>query len=637
MRTNPWAPVATHEMECRLILHSDLLTRIQDDIRRMHWDLADRIQSLHDEVLKIPGVATTEGILGNNIHPNFLFEDSSPCIPIPRAAEDLFESAFVAANAPSVNPSLSNLSDVFLSSFYESTYRFQPGLDLHRQPPNDQYINLLKCIWLMRKMQSSEELGNAVPDSHWPSYIKELDKQLSRQCARFSGQTWERLELPHPLTTTENNTRIWPEKNVKDNTLVQVVKEESLEEIFRTQATRDSDNDMVGLSVLRRIQPDHESLRTADEFRICFTSGNGVAGVTGDLKPLDFSLKMAMLKPVYAVDPDPRFGRSLMIETGPTTMSRTSTRLDFRSAKEMLKFQHALTGYKVWANEIFHVSVKFIYKSGPKGNDIPSQDACLQLWSPRRQEQASDHLLSSGPSSPSDSGVHMSLGRRFSTLTLSKTKSWAPSLAETMQTANSIGSTRTMVVQMEGNTPGILHVKPDKPLLVLFTRHPHTGERLMVTIELNALNVNPKRCDCDRNDVRSQQCLNVAIERDAGKQGEPLLGVTRFETVDEGQKDWDVSRLAFERRGAADEGRKPWTDLTRLTIKFHDADDRRRFSGGRCACKNRGKKETWTELQHCVKQNHRGFLGEVKMHYGLQIWEYDEWRKHRQQVVHRIG
>lgn len=599
----------------------------------MHWDLTDQIQSLHVDVRKISGV-TTPSTVENRLEADFSFEDLSTSITtIPTDAEQGFDSAYQAGDAPTGTPSLSDLSDAFLLSFYESTYKFQPGLDLQRKPPNDQYVNLLKCIWLMDKIRTSEELSNAVPDSHWPSYIKELDNQLSRQCARFARHTWEGLERPHPLKITESNTRIWSEKRSKDHAPVQVVREESLEEIFRTQVTHGSENEVVGLSVLRRIQHEQETFEAADEFRICFALENGAPCLTGDLRPLDFSLKMAILKPTYAVDPDPRFGRSLVIETGPTTMSRTSTRLDFRNAKEMTKFQSSLTGYKVWANKIFHASVKFIYRSGAKGNDIPSQDACLQLWIPRRQEADSGRRLSSGPSSPSDSGVSMASGRRFSSW--SRTKSLAPSMAETMGSTYSVGSTRTVVVQTEGNNPGILHVKPDKPLLVLFTSHPETGERWMITLELDALNVNPKRCDCDRNDIRSQQCLSVAIERDAGKQGEPLLGVTRFEADDKSHRDWDISRLAFEQRRQTDEARKAWTDLTRLTIKFHDADERRKFSGERCACKNRGKKETWTELQHCVQQNHRGLLGEVKMHYGLQVWEYDEWRKHRQHVIFR--
>lgn len=612
---------------------SDLLTRIQEDLHRMHCDLVDRIQSLHDEVRSSrPRVATS--YMGDDIHSAFSFEDSSPGITIPTLAEQLFNCAYRSADAPSEPPSLGELSDVFLSSFFASTYKFHPGLELQRRPSNDQYVNLLKCMWLMGKIRSSEELAHPAPDSHWPSYITELDKKLSRQCARFQRQTWQGLEQPHPLSLTESNTRIWHAKTPKDHAPVQVVKEEELEEIFSTHVTRGSENNLVGLSVLRLAHRDRDDHGAAEEFKICFSLGSGISSQAGDPRTIDFNLNMARLKPLYAFDPSPRFGRSFIIESGPTTMSRTSTKLDFRSSKDVTKFQHALTGYKVWANKLFHASVKFIYKSGPKRNDILSQDACLQLWIPRKKEASSGERLSSGPLSPCDSGISITSARPLSPA-WSKTKPWAPSLAETMRTTYSVGSTRTVAVQVEGNTAGILHVAPEKPLLVLFTKHPTTGDPLMVTVELDALNVNPKRCDCHRNDSRSHQCLNVALERDAGKEGEPLLGVTRFEAVDESQKDWDVSRLAFEQRGEPDRGRKLWTDLTRLTIKFRDAGDRNEFSGERCGCKNRGNKETWTELQSCVKQNHRGLLGEVKMHYGLQVWEYDEWRKHRQHVIHR--
>lgn len=605
----------------------------------MHWDLANRIQDVQDEVRtlqqyvrKIPGVTTPES-LRETLQHDLTFTEASPSIiTVSVTAERFFESAYLAADAPSGTPTLGDLSDVFLYSFYESTYRFQPGLDLQREPPNDQYISLLKCVWLMRRIRSSEELSNAVPDSHWPSYVNELDKQLSRQCARFSGQTWDGLDQPRDPVLTEVNTRIWPQKTPKGNPLLQVVKEEGLEEILRTQVIHGSEDSMVGLSVFRRVRQEGQSPKAlSDEFRVCFSLGiNGVPSLAGDLRALDFSLKMATIKPTYAVDPDQPYGRSIIIETGPTTVARTSTRLDFPKNKEMMKFQHAMTGYKVFANTKFYASVKFIYKSGPKGNKVPGQDACLQLWIPRRKEAGADQATASGPSSPSDSAVSMDFGRALSMSSFKQPG--APSIAETIQSVTSIGSTRTLVVPIKGKAPGILHVRPDKPLLVLFTRHPATGERLMVTVDVDGLDVNPKRCDCDRNDIRSKQCPNVAIESDV-KQGEPLLGVRRFEAVGEGQKDWDLSRLAFEQRGEPDEGRKPWTDLTRLTIKFHNADDRRVFSGERCACKNRGRKETRTELLNCVNQGHRGLLGEVKTHYRLDISDYDDWRKHRQHVV----
>ncbi|KAJ4387445.1 aspartate transaminase aat1 [Gnomoniopsis smithogilvyi] len=610
------------------VLKLDLLSRIQEDIRRMHWDLAVKIEKLHEIVLRIPGMTTD--LLNNNVHPNISFEDSSPGIDIPASAEQLFEAAYQSFDGPTCQPSLSNLTDAFLSSFYASTYKFQPGLDLllQRQPPNDQYVNLLKCIWLIGKIQSSEELANAVTDSHWPSYIKELDKQLSRQCARFSGQTWEGLEKPNPLSITEMNTKIWPEKATKDNNIVHIKTEENLEEIFRAYVTRGSENNLIGLSVWRPVQLEQGNNEAADEFRIRFSSANGPLHQSGYPGELDFSLEKATLQPIYAVDQNSRFGGSYIIETGPTTMSRTSTKLDFRSSKAMTKLQHALIGYKVWDNKIFHASVKFVYKSGPKGNDITSQDAFLQLWIPSKMKP-----LSSGPSSPRDSGISMTLERRFSTLSLARSS--APSIPETLRSTFTAGSTQTVPVQVGGKTPGILHVKPDKPLLVLFTRDPKTGEPLMITLELDALDVNPKRCDCHRKDIKSQQCLNIAMERDAGKEGEPLLGVTRYEAIGENHNVWDVSRLAFEQRAKPGAGRKPWTDLTRLTIKFRDVDERKIFSGQNCGCKNRGRTETWDDLRKCVGQNHRGLLGEIKMHYRLLVWEYDEWRKHRQHVIHR--
>lgn len=69
------------------------------------------------------------------------------------------------------------MSDAFITSLDQSTKCFRPGLTVReRIPPVDQYLNLLKCVFLLKKMKASHELKNASPQSHWPSYVKELEE-----------------------------------------------------------------------------------------------------------------------------------------------------------------------------------------------------------------------------------------------------------------------------------------------------------------------------------------------------------------------------------------------------------------------------------------------------------------------------
>jgi hypothetical protein len=77
--------------------------------------------------------------------------------------------------------------DAFVVHFHRSTAIFGEGILLtERTPPAEQFLNLLKCVWIMRRLKASTHLQQARPYSHWPSYIKQLD-QVSLDCvSRFA-------------------------------------------------------------------------------------------------------------------------------------------------------------------------------------------------------------------------------------------------------------------------------------------------------------------------------------------------------------------------------------------------------------------------------------------------------------------
>ena len=99
-------------------------------------------------------------------------------LPMNRAVADAFERA--AAVHPSkygangIYP-LSELADALVYNYDKSSKLFKGGAMIQdRIPPFDQFLNLLKCVWLLEKVIQSPELASQAPTSHWPSYIKEL-------------------------------------------------------------------------------------------------------------------------------------------------------------------------------------------------------------------------------------------------------------------------------------------------------------------------------------------------------------------------------------------------------------------------------------------------------------------------------
>lgn len=155
---------------------SDLLWRVRQDIQVVHQDLIQRIQSMHLDVRRLMGVLIPdlEQALaqqnGRQVH----------TLSIPPHISDEFKRAAVADRpeftADDTSFNLEEIADAFVLHYRCSTVDFQPGILLEsRFPPLAQYINLLKCVWLMDHMRTCSRMIQPDPDSHWPSYVRQLE------------------------------------------------------------------------------------------------------------------------------------------------------------------------------------------------------------------------------------------------------------------------------------------------------------------------------------------------------------------------------------------------------------------------------------------------------------------------------
>ena len=73
--------------------------------------------------------------------------------------------------------SLQDLSNALVYNFARSSKNFSEGeLLSEREPSLDQFLNLLKCIWLLDQIVQLPELQaqEQIPLSHWPSYVQHL-------------------------------------------------------------------------------------------------------------------------------------------------------------------------------------------------------------------------------------------------------------------------------------------------------------------------------------------------------------------------------------------------------------------------------------------------------------------------------
>lgn len=151
------------------------MCRVRDDIRNMHEDLAGRLMAIHRDLRLSMGVTVVnldEELNQRDHRTTYLLE-------VPPDITDRFRLAALTER-PDFNTDetipVEELSDAFTFNYLRSTTDFQGGNTVSEcEPPLDKYLNLLKCIWILRKLQNSSCVQNADPDSHWPSYVGRLE------------------------------------------------------------------------------------------------------------------------------------------------------------------------------------------------------------------------------------------------------------------------------------------------------------------------------------------------------------------------------------------------------------------------------------------------------------------------------
>ena len=98
------------------------------------------------------------------------------------------------AGAPSCdtvdpNAPLKRFFDALVFNFSKSTVEFRSMPHLGQNvPQGPQYLNLLKSIWIIRKIQASSEYSTLAYDSLWVEYMKVLEVDMRKEIRRFESR-----------------------------------------------------------------------------------------------------------------------------------------------------------------------------------------------------------------------------------------------------------------------------------------------------------------------------------------------------------------------------------------------------------------------------------------------------------------
>ncbi|PKS10921.1 hypothetical protein jhhlp_002679 [Lomentospora prolificans] len=345
-----------------------------DLLSRVHEDLSRRIGAVYDEVREVRHeLRCLIGVLVPDLK-TALDEKAARSIhllAVPPNLELEFEDDFVLHSACQVDqfPPLRDMADTFIHRLDKSTVEFKPGLTVHeRIPPVVQYLNLLKCVFLMGKMKQSPELQNAYELSHWPSYVMELENKLSEQCERFSRG----LIAPSLDAVDGDMLDLWVEEAPKP--LIEAVTSNvMMEELVNVPLFSASPNVSKKLRLLRHMGSHDERFRLV----ISAVERPARGAPRQEHIPVDFDIRSSTLNPVYALSNTFRPPFEMILSTNNQIFP-----LAFCTLGDALEFQQGVTGFKVVDDYCqTHTTASFVVE-GQGGSLI--EEASVQLWLHRR-------------------------------------------------------------------------------------------------------------------------------------------------------------------------------------------------------------------------------------------------------------
>lgn len=157
---------------------TQLLLRIRRDVQQLRRDLA------HLTGIVTNGVGQTR----NASNPQFLDSVTLPDHILTRFAIAFNVNRPVCFEERSDWP-LKEGFDALVFHFSKSTIEFNSRPELGQNiPEGPQYLNLLKCIWIMERLKSSSYLIDAGTDSLWADYMRGLEDEIKIQFRRFEGR-----------------------------------------------------------------------------------------------------------------------------------------------------------------------------------------------------------------------------------------------------------------------------------------------------------------------------------------------------------------------------------------------------------------------------------------------------------------
>ncbi|KAI9166409.1 hypothetical protein HJFPF1_02510 [Paramyrothecium foliicola] len=565
----------------------DLMRRIHQNIQNMHGDLRDQMIAMHMDVRLLKG-----DVLSDVKRADRPLEAAGQLLNVPSILVNKFtRSALADKGCPGLaDLKLEDLSDALMFNFEKLPKKLEDlNVEASNSSPGPRYLSLMKCLWLFNTMRDLMRTSSTGPDTHWPGYLRQFEKDLCIQCEQFALENVPENPIAQAGLDSEAYS-LWPcsEASLLDDI---VAADEDMEKLLdRSPLLSPTPNMQRHVTLLRRPGSKNRPL-------CAMVSGSPLKDNTRQ-KPqnivIDFNWTSTILNPDYALPANFGGHKEMILQR-----DGKAVKLEFTSLKDVFKFQQAVTGFRPWDCYCeYNVDATFVV-SGRR--DPIAERACVQLWYPKTT------MVNTNPGGARPSSLAGSINRA--------------------RAATSLSSSST---DNASSQQIFVHQSPTKPMLVLFTqgKWKDQDKLSLVTIDIGSgAEIVTERCNCRYSGNTGPGCLITAIEN---RQGASYLDARRYETRPNDEVGWNLMHLAQVNSPSAG---NEWRGLKRVTLRFSTSKARAIFSGTPSQCQCRKGKQG--ELTRCLNLGHRGYWGEVQEFHRQQMNEYHETRyKGRKQLIH---
>ncbi|KAJ9652448.1 hypothetical protein H2198_008318 [Neophaeococcomyces mojaviensis] len=395
---------------------------------------------------------------------------------------DRFEQS-LSILPPEERPTVAQRFDAVVTFYDRSTHSFEPQEPFILSPSPIQYLNLLKCIWLLQSIQADQALVKYYENPFSAAWARRLARKVRGQAIRFlEGASGIRpVNEDDLLQLGETDFWVDPRQTKSDPTPGPL--EANGNEVLLMRRTLKSRNQTTVEEIL--------VFRVA-ESRLRLTKALSTQGhaqrAEREIVSTELDCRKAYLNPVYALSST---AVPSIIWKG-TSSDQSGQELALNNLTDALKFQAYVTNFRVACDEPGVAGVR--KKTGVfdgQGRAI-GEAGRAQIWTyenpflSNSQNQGTSSDSRFGQSSPNPS-----TGRSSGMWTESAMRSINPSST------------------VRSGDGGAFLTEPVRPQLILLTEV--AGVKRLISIHLDEYTqLAPDKCHCSR---KNSQCREIIVER----------------------------------------------------------------------------------------------------------------------------